>query len=374
MSKLEVIYYIIDKNSPNQNIDNIPGYFFEVEESLELLTKENIKEFLSRDGIEKKYLFNAIIEYDLLKKDEKSKKEYKPFEKGSKLFDQVSLPLENDSEYSLYLKVKIDVNDNLDKEKKLSIKEKEKKKNKELLSKINLIDEEINDFQKQIKAFRNSDIYYTAIKKIKNSLYPKKMLEKQYQNQKGGTQVEIKNNLLTEEQIKLKNSLTSINKRNCKLFFWYSSPLKLAENDFCQEDDSYNKQWLNIYKKFKEKKLENNIYLRQINQTISNDLNDEDDFIFHIRADSICENNEIYLGICNEREIYAKYELDRFIDFHGSYAMVQDARVPACALFAAGTAFEQPDSRSFHDGRVLSCGFAPLADNARCRRTAAVSL
>ena len=317
MSKLEVIYYIIDKNSPNQNIDNIPGYFFEVEESLELLTKENIKEFLSRDGIEKKYLFNAIIEYDLLKKDEKSKKDYKPFEKGSKLFDQVSLPLENDSEYSLYLKVKIDVNDNLDKEKKLSIKEKEKKKNKELLSKINLIDEEINDFQKQIKAFRNSDIYYTAIKKIKNSLYPKKMLEKQYQNQKGGTQVEIKNNLLTEEQIKIKNSQTSINKRNCKLFFWYSSPLKLAENDFCQEDDSYNKQWLNIYKKFKEKKLENNIYLRQINQTISNDLNDEDDFIFHIRADSICENNEIYLGICNAREIYAKYELDRFIEFHG---------------------------------------------------------
>ena len=80
------------------------------------------------------------------------------------------------------------------------------------------------------------------------------MLEKQYQNQKGGTQVEIKNNLLTEEQIKIKNSQTSINQRNCKIFFLYSSPLELAENDFCQEDDSYNKQWLNIYKKFKEKK------------------------------------------------------------------------------------------------------------------------
>ena len=165
MSKLEVIYYIIDKNSPNQNIDNIPGYFFEVEESLELLTKENIKEFLSRDGMEKKYLFNAIIEYDLLKKDEKSKKDFKPFEKGSKPLDKDSLPLGKDSSYSLYLKVKIDVNDNSDKEKKLNIKEEEKKKNKELLSKINLIDEEINDFQKQIKAFRNSDIYYKAIKK-----------------------------------------------------------------------------------------------------------------------------------------------------------------------------------------------------------------
>ena len=323
MPKLEIIYKIVDKNSKNPNIDNIPGYIFEVEEDLKELTEEKIKEFLIRDGMDNKYINKSIIEYNLVKEDENNKKNFK-------ILEQNSIILEQNSEYYLYLLIKIDVNDYLEKEKenKNNKKEEEKKKNKELLSKINQIDKEIIESQKRIKKFRNSDIYYEAIRKIKNSLYfksVKNIMEEEYKN-------DIRTEIFKKDSNKIKNLSTGkkmpgtdifqsnleevSGKNNCKIFFLYSSPLKSDKNELCVEDYSYNKQWFKIYKIFKEKNKEKNIYLRQIDETL--DFSYNDDIILHIRTDSIYnkEKQKIYFIKCIKNQISGEYELNDFIKFH----------------------------------------------------------
>ena len=298
----------------NDNGDN-PGYYLELMEEPCKLTRAKVEEFLIDDGMEQKYISSSFIEYDLKKNGELSPNVFKELKEPYQ-------HLEKNSTYKLHLHLIIDEANYLKnrENEKLDLKKKEDDENKEIYSKVSQITKELKEIQRQIKNLQQKPIdeendkqykYFKEIRKRKDSFHSKvkkNIMKEEYQKE-----IEKLNKNKAITFIQTSNTFDGKDKKSVnekdKILFLYSHPLQnIQAKKFYQEDDSYFKQWLYIYKLFKEKRKGTEPYLKQINENLDWI---QKPIILHIRVDSILkEDGCIYFKFCGENENICEYNFN----------------------------------------------------------------
>ena len=232
--------------------------------------------------------------------------------------------MEANKNYNLYLKIKIGKDSYSEEQEENIEKQKEKDEIQKQYAEAKQILQGLKDIRIQIK-----NIKHEPIRKRKNSqdLKNKKFLE--YQNQKVDDKKEQASTsnhsqtVILQPHIKIENDDDQPKDIETKVFFLYSFPLqKTGDNKFdieiLPEEDSYYKQWLSIYKIFKEKDMETKLYFKKIKDKL---YWDENPTILHIRVDSVVEKDDsainkekkIKFVFCVGNETYYEYDFKDII-------------------------------------------------------------
>ena len=306
MIKLNVYYRILESDSIENHKQDDPFYFFELnEEAPYELTKEKVAEFLLIDNnIERKYIDFSSIQYKFEIQDSKAKNEYK------KLVEPYPI-LEAIKNYNLYLKIIINKDSYSEEQEEKNEKQKEKEETQKQYAGTKQIMQWLKDIRIQIK-----NLNYKPIRKRKNSQHLKK-------NKKF---LEIQNQIVDDkkDQVLISNFGKTVIIQpqqpkgiKKKVFFLYSFPLqKKGGNqggiEILSEEDSYYKQYLSIYKIFKEKDMETNLYFKKIKENL---YLDEKPTILHIRVDSVVRgDSKIKFIFCTENEEYYEYDFTHIVE------------------------------------------------------------
>ena len=329
MANLNVYYQIFETNSKQNSKEDIQEYFLELkglndfkEDSYEL-TREKVEEFMESDGLERKFISKSKIEFKLMKRGEKDQNNF------SELAEPY-LSLKSNCDYDLYLNIIID-GDSYTKEMEKedeNEKKREKDMNRVLNSKASQITKELAEIQKQLKDIKqapiedenaSSEIYYKSIIKRKNSFHEKR--KSKINEVENIVNQQNKSNTLFLPQINMSINQNTQERKETnfikKIYFLYSNPLQITEksgkekkgNNEVQTDYSCYKQWLSIYKLFKNYK---NIepYFKQIENTLYLEQNP---YILHIRVDSILKDEKLYFIFSSKNGYYIEYDIENCI-------------------------------------------------------------